>query len=149
MAERRTYFSHTIGRTVFVSLDTDYVVPFNGVQKEFIGNVTSQNPDKIYFAYYHVPTYTSCIDYSSTDYEVQQVQKKEWIPIFEENKFLAVFENHVHLWKKTFPIKNGSVVPEGEGGVVYFGDGNWGAVPGECSTSKDSNATGVLEAASM
>jgi len=61
---------------------------------------------------------------------------------------LAIFENHVHQWKKTFALKEGKVV-EREKGVTYFGDGNWGTISTGCSTQKVSNATGIIEASSL
>ena len=32
-----------------------------------------------------------------------------WIPIFDEFGVTAVFENHVHLFKRSKPLKGGAV----------------------------------------
>eukprot|EP00344_Euplotes_crassus_P009363 CAMPEP_0197016916 /NCGR_PEP_ID=MMETSP1380-20130617/79245_1 /TAXON_ID=5936 /ORGANISM="Euplotes crassus, Strain CT5" /LENGTH=84 /DNA_ID=CAMNT_0042443941 /DNA_START=1941 /DNA_END=2191 /DNA_ORIENTATION=- len=39
------------------------------------------------------------------------------------------FENHVHGFKRTKPLKGGKVA---EGGTVYIGDGSWGPIIGDC-----------------
>lgn len=57
---------------------------------------------------------------------------------------MGIFENHVHRWKKTFPLKGGKVVDK-DTGITYFGDGNWGTVSDPCTTAKISNATGIIE----
>ena len=43
---------------------------------------------------------------------------------FEKYFVNAVFENHDHAYKRTYPLVDGSKDPLG---VVYFGDGSWGA----------------------
>mmetsp|Transcript_29034 Transcript_29034/g.28711 ORF Transcript_29034/g.28711 Transcript_29034/m.28711 type:complete len:88 (+) Transcript_29034:1145-1408(+) len=39
------------------------------------------------------------------------------------------FENHVHGFKRTKPLKGGKVA---EDGTVYIGDGSWGPLIGDC-----------------
>ncbi len=41
-------------------------------------------------------------------------------------------ENHVHQFKRTNPLINSKPVKDGEGGTIYFGDGNWGVFVDEC-----------------
>lgn len=53
------------------------------------------------------------------------IQKELWAPLFEKYGVRVVFENHDHAYKRTHPIRDGKVVPDGEG-VVYLGDGSWG-----------------------
>lgn len=43
--------------------------------------------------------------------------------IFDKYKFKAAFENHVHSYKRTFPLFNDSINPQG---TIYFGDGSMG-----------------------
>eukprot|EP00330_Aristerostoma_sp_ATCC50986_P002187 CAMPEP_0114588298 /NCGR_PEP_ID=MMETSP0125-20121206/11032_1 /TAXON_ID=485358 ORGANISM="Aristerostoma sp., Strain ATCC 50986" /NCGR_SAMPLE_ID=MMETSP0125 /ASSEMBLY_ACC=CAM_ASM_000245 /LENGTH=512 /DNA_ID=CAMNT_0001784617 /DNA_START=164 /DNA_END=1702 /DNA_ORIENTATION=- len=64
--ERRTYFHHKIGSAMFLSLDSDYVHEYSGLQMEYLQNVSDQYPDSIKFAYYHVPTYPCCVNLKDT-----------------------------------------------------------------------------------
>ena len=43
--------------------------------------------------------------------------------MFDNYGIIAAFENHVHQYKRTFPLKNDSIDPKG---TVYFGDGSLG-----------------------
>jgi len=49
---------------------------------------------------------------------------KEWIARFDKYNFQAIYENHVHAFKRTKSIKYGM---EDINGTIYLGDGNWGA----------------------
>ena len=42
---------------------------------------------------------------------------------------MAAFENHVHLFKKTWKLKGNLKHPNG---VLYLGDGLWGVHPNQC-----------------
>jgi len=72
------------------------------------------------FAVYHVPAYPS---YRSPLGRVTTSLLKNWIPLFERFGLDAAFEHHDHTYKRTHPIRNGKVHPEG---VIYLGDGAWG-----------------------
>ena len=39
------------------------------------------------------------------------------------------FENHIHGFKRTKPLRGGKVVDKG---TVYIGDGSWGPLIGNC-----------------
>ena len=57
--------------------------------------------------------------------------RQHWIPIFEQNGLKVAMENHVHSFKKTFPLKQGQVVSEEEG-ITYIGDGSWAVILDSC-----------------
>ena len=48
------------------------------------------------------------------------------MPLFERYRVDAVFEHDDHVYKRTHRLKGGHAVAEGEGGVLYLGDGAWG-----------------------
>ena len=54
--------------------------------------------------------------------------RRFWAPLFERYRVDIVFEHHEHCYKRTRPLKNGSVDPDG---VVYIGDGSWSVYPRE------------------
>jgi len=39
----------------------------------------------------------------------------------------------MHMFKKSYPLKDGVV--DNTNGITYFGDGNWGVIPNDCSTT--------------
>jgi hypothetical protein len=45
-------------------------------------------------------------------------------PLFDKYSFDAVFENHVHQMKITYPLTNSTV--NNSSGTLYIGDGSWG-----------------------
>ena len=83
---------------------------------------------------YHVPIYSSCSSDIGTG-------SKYWVPLFDKYKVMTSFENHVHTFKRTFPLKNGAVDANG---TTYLGDGTWGVLPN--SGCIESNSTGILAA---
>jgi hypothetical protein len=131
LKDRTSYYYHKLGNTVQLSLDSAYILKYDGVQEEFIKNVSKSNMNLVKMANFHVPMYPTCFDAKYDDPRTITDAVHYWAPLFEFYKFASVFENHVHLYKKTFPIKNNVAVDDGEG-VIYFGDGNWGIHPNYC-----------------
>lgn len=103
-------------------LDSGHTHEIPGAQTEWLAKALKEDKKIPYrFAIYHVPAYPSVRPYT---YRPSREIRKNWVPLFEENKILAAFEHHDHALKRTFPILNKEVVSEH--GVVYFGDGSCG-----------------------
>jgi len=49
-----------------------------------------------------------------------------WVPHFDRNRVMCVYENHVHAFKRTKPLVGNYPAVNG---TVYFGDGAYGAIP--------------------
>jgi hypothetical protein len=145
MSERKSYYHHIIGKSIYFSLDSNYVVDYKGPQLDWIKTICNAHPTYAKFAYYHVPTYTTCFDELDNDEEKRDYAKEHWAPVFEQYHFRGIFENHVHMLKKTFPLTNG--VHDPTNGVTYYGDGNWGVVKDNCTAANDGNSTGILSIA--
>jgi len=145
LEDRLSYNYHTLGNTIHFALDSGYMKKYAGDQVDFMSKVIAQNLDKVKVANFHVPMYPVCYD-SGHDQSTVESSTKYWAPIFEQFKFASVFENHKHLYKKSFPLKNGTVQKPGQG-VEYFGDGNWGININACwkTGTPNGNRTGVLE----
>ena len=75
------------------------------------------------FALYHVPAYPSVRYFRLPE---SCAIRRHWVPLFERYSVNAAFENHDHAYKRTHPLLGDSIDPKG---VVYFGDGSWGATP--------------------
>ena len=144
--DRKTYYYHTLGNTVHLSLDSGYMLSYDGEQTTFIEDISKKFHDRVKMVNFHVPMYPACFNALYDDPRTIDHPKQYWAPLFEKHKVASVFENHVHLYKKTFSLVNDKKVPDGEG-VVYFGDGNWGISPNSCQKDPNNlNTTGHLEA---
>lgn len=122
--DRRTYFTKKFGDSVLLLvLDTGYEVEM-AEQEQFIKDELSK--DYTYkFAIYHHPLYSA---WSKGEKDKATSQgRKIWVPLFDEHKLTMSFENHVHGFKRTKPLKDGKVA---EGGTIYIGDGSWGPLVG-------------------
>jgi len=60
------------------------------------------------------------------DYKISVQIRKHWVPLFEKYGLTAAFENHDHAYKRSFLLKEGKA---DKTGVLYVGDGSWGASP--------------------
>lgn len=110
------------GIASFFLLDTGHINPIEGKQTEWLKKeLPKAAPYR--FAIYHVAGYPSVY---SPNRAVPKTIRSEWSPLFEDNRVIAAFEHHNHAFKKTYPIKNGKMDPDG---VVYLGDGCWSVPP--------------------
>ena len=104
-----------------IALDTDHANPIDGEQTAWLESVLAERTDIPHvFPIYHVPGYPSHRDF---DRETEGRVREHWAPLFDEYGVRIAFENHDHTYKRTYPIRNNEVHPNG---VVYVGDGNWG-----------------------
>jgi hypothetical protein len=55
--------------------------------------------------------------------KINHLIREHWCPLFDEYGVQLAFEHHDHAYKRTYPIRKGTVDPRG---VVYLGDGAWG-----------------------
>mmetsp|Transcript_12896 Transcript_12896/g.11018 ORF Transcript_12896/g.11018 Transcript_12896/m.11018 type:complete len:149 (-) Transcript_12896:133-579(-) len=94
-------------------------------------------------ANYHVPIYPVCFSPNWDDPRTITEPMTYWVPLFENYNYGIGFENHVHLYKRTKPLRGG--VPADKG-VMYLGDGNWGTPINSCWPSMATrNDTGIYD----
>lgn len=104
-----------------VILDTHHTNRVEGTQTEWLASVLAQRRDRSHvIPVYHVPAFPSVRRFSES---VSARVRDHWLPLFEENGVRVAFENHDHVFKRTHPIRDGKVDPNG---IVYMGDGAWG-----------------------
>jgi Calcineurin-like phosphoesterase len=116
---RRTNHFHQIGNIIFFTLDTGYIKGYDE-QVGWIEDISTKFYDKIKFAGYHVPIYTTCTQNFQDEFYGQTF----WVPVFDKFKFQASFEHHQHILSKTYPLRDSAFDPKG---TYYLGDGAWGA----------------------
>jgi len=122
--ERSLYHSHHFGELMtFVALDSGHVLSRSS-QREWMDSTLQQaqsNPFR--FAIYHSPLYPGR---RSNESESVLEGRTQWGPLFDKNKLSIAFENHDHVYKRTYPIYADHISEEG---TIYVGDGGWGIVP--------------------
>jgi len=139
--ERMAYFYHVLGNTLHVTLDSGYLNKYAGKQTEWLNEISKKYQKYVKFAAYHNPIFSGCY-FNPLEYGYDS-RFFSWIPVFEKYNYMGIFENHVHLFKRTFPL---SFTTKNKGpGVVYFGDGAWGVNENNCYyEDSNPNITGIF-----
>lgn len=102
-----------------VLLDSGHTQPI-AIQTEWLAETLAGLADRQWtYVCYHRPAYGAGVKENAS--EIQ----REWSPIFERHLVDGVFENDHHTYTRTHPIRAGEI--DEEKGVVYMGDGSWGA----------------------
>lgn len=132
--DKRAYFSRKFGTEVIVYvLDSGHTNPQGGAQAKWLAQEMERTKDvKNRFALYHVPCYPSYPGAFSGPNSAGG--RKHWVPLFDQYRLKAAFENHFHTFKRTKPLRNNKVDPQG---TVYLGDGCWGRPPRKVKAQKD------------
>jgi len=116
--------SSTWATTSLVLLNTGHTATVQGAQTEWLQGVLAARPTVPFvFPVYHVPGYPSVRSFAGN---TSVLVREHWVPLFERFGVRVAFENHDHAYKRTYPIRAGR---RDSTGVVYIGDGAWGAVP--------------------
>ena len=124
-ARERQYSVIDVGDYLsLVLLNTGHTAPVQGAQAAWLEDALRQRTTVPYvFPIYHVPGYPSVRAFEGS---TSVLVREHWVPLFERYGVRVAFENHDHAYKRTVPIKGGR---RDSTGVVYIGDGAWGAVP--------------------
>ncbi len=105
-------------------LDTGHTYHIEGQQAEWLKkNLFSRENTPYKMAAYHIGAYPSVYSFKGG---VPKKIRSEWSPLFEKYRLNVAFEHHNHAYKRTFPMKDERIDPEG---VIYIGDGSWGISP--------------------
>jgi hypothetical protein len=125
LPEKRLYRAVDFGSYLsLILLDTAHFQPVEGQQTAWLEKTLAGRKGVPYrFAIYHEAAYPSFYPYNG---EIPKKIRKHWCPLFDKYRLPIAFENHNHAFKRTHPIKNNSIDPDG---VLYLGDGCWGAKP--------------------
>jgi len=106
-----------------IMLDTGHTWPIEGEQTTWLEKSLQQSQSTYVFAAYHVAAYPSYYPYTD---KTPEKLRRYWVPLFEKYHLPLAFEHHNHTFKRSHPIKEGKIDPEG---VIYLGDGSWGVPP--------------------
>lgn len=106
--------------TLFL-LDSGHFHPIDGPQSYWLSHTLPESPKPYRFAVYNEAAYPSYDPYLGS---IAKKIRTNWCPLFERFHIQAAFEHHNRAFKRTHPLKEGQI---DESGVVYLGDGCWGA----------------------
>lgn len=120
--EPRNYYILEFGPDLaIITLDSDHTREVSQ-QNEWLDNtLQSLEETRWKIVQYHVTAWPGV---RSFDADIPTKIRENWVPLFEKHNVNLVVEGHDHAFKKTVPIKNNK---EDESGVIYIGDGAWGA----------------------
>jgi hypothetical protein len=110
-----------------VLLDSGHAAPIGGDQTEWLDKALAERAGKAHvIPVNHVPCYPSyrAPEGQAGKFGTGEEQRKHWVPLFEKHNVDVVLEHHDHTFKRTRPLKGGTV--DEQTGVIYLGDGSWG-----------------------
>jgi len=126
---RVLYHTHRIGKKGIIAvLDSD-VISTMADQVDFIDtsfSIANAEQRNAKFVIYHATIYATVPTFARA---ITADGKKHWTPLFDKHNVTVVFENHLHCYKRTYPLRNDQITTVENGGVVYLGDGSWGVDP--------------------
>jgi len=106
-----------------ITLDSGHTTSVTGVQEEWLERTLQMSQHIPWvIVQYHVAAFPSSRDFNLP---LQALIRNAWVPLFERYNVDVVCEAHDHAYKRTEPIRDGQI--DQERGVVYVGDGGWGA----------------------
>ena len=126
------YYSFRYGDAEFFVLDTNTnrtltLMP-GGEQYKWLEKSLAASDAKWKFCYHHHPAYTSdADDYGNTakgPTTAGDLRVRQLVPLYEKYKVDIVFNGHIHLYERTWPIKDGKV--NQKDGVTHITSGGGG-----------------------
>jgi predicted phosphodiesterase len=124
------YYSYTYGNAEFFSLDTNgrRNLKSDGEQYKWLEKALSASTAKWKVCYHHHPAYSSDDDdYGNTwkgPTTAGDVRVRSFVELYEKYKVDVVFNGHIHVYERTWPIRGGKV--DQKDGIVYVTSGGGG-----------------------
>jgi len=122
------YYTYTYGNAQFFVLDSNKEVGPGTEQWKWLDEQLGKSKAKWKFCYHHHPVYTSDEnDYGDTYKGTSFWGEKRVRPLaelYEKHAVDIVFQGHIHVYERSWPIRAGKVVEDG--GVIYLTSGGGG-----------------------
>jgi predicted phosphodiesterase len=126
------YYSFKFGNAEFFSLDTNKQrtasLKPGGLQYQWLDKALATSEAKWKFCYHHHPAYSSdSDDYGDTakgPTTAGDLRVRPLLALYEKYKVDVVFNGHIHLYERTWPIKGGKV--DQKEGVIHITSGGGG-----------------------
>ncbi|WP_162415560.1 purple acid phosphatase family protein [Cyclobacterium roseum] len=120
-----------------IILDSSHSNLISGSQTEWLKSTLEERQDRPHLLpVYHKPAYPS----GRVEPGGKRIQfwseevLDNWVPLFEEYGVRVALENDDHTYKRSYPVKNNAIHPNG---IVYLGDGSWGVAKKKPKTPEE------------
>ena len=118
---KTTYFARRFGNNLaLIMLDSGHFTEAPDQVDWLKQQLTALKGVPVRFAVYHVPMYPS---HRSFDGDESTLERKVWMPVFDQFDLTAAFEHHDHSFKRSKRLRGNKVDPHG---MLYLGDGCFG-----------------------
>lgn len=124
------YYSYTYGNAEFFVLDTNLLrdLTEKGEQYKWLDKALAASTAKWKICYHHHPVYSSdSDDYGNTakgPTTAGDVRTRELVKLYEKHNVDVVFNGHIHLYERTWPVRAGKV--DQKTGIVHVTSGGGG-----------------------
>jgi 3',5'-cyclic AMP phosphodiesterase CpdA len=126
------YYSYTYGDAEFFSLDTNTKrtrdLKADGEQYKWLEKALAASTAKWKICYHHHPAYSSDDDDFGNSWKGSttsgDLRVRPLVDLYEKYKVDVVFNGHIHVYERTWPIRGGKV--DQKEGVVYVTSGGGG-----------------------
>jgi predicted phosphodiesterase len=124
------YYSFQYGNAEFFVLDTNTRrdLTEKGEQYQWLDKALAASEAKWKFCYHHHPPYSSDDDDFGDSWKGRttsgDVRVRNFVKLYEKHKVDMVFSGHIHLYERTWPIRDGKV--DEKNGVIYVTSGGGG-----------------------
>lgn len=123
------YYRYRYGNADFFSLDTNKPVGPTSEQYRWLDAQLAKSDARWKFVYHHHPAYSSDEDdYGNTWKGVRSKEGdpnvRQLVGLYEKHNVDVVFNGHIHVYERTWPIRSGKV--DRDRGVPYITSGGGG-----------------------
>ncbi len=125
------YYSFKYGNAEFFVLDTNTRrdLTEKGEQYQWLDKALAASEAKWKFCYHHHPPYSSDDDDFGNSWKGPtksgDLRVRTLVKLYEKYKVDMVFNGHIHVYERTWPIRDGKV--DEKNGVIYVTSGGGGA----------------------
>jgi hypothetical protein len=124
------YYSYTYGNAEFFVLDTNTKrnLKPDGEQYKWLDKVLAASTAKWKICYHHHPAYSSDDDDFGNSWKGPttsgDLRVRNFVPLYEKYNVDVVFNGHIHVYERPWPIRDGKV--DQKNGVMYVTSGGGG-----------------------
>jgi predicted phosphodiesterase len=123
------YYRYRYGNADFFSIDTNKKVGPGSEQYEWLDRELAQSDATWKFVYHHHPAYSSDENdwgdtWKGTASSQGDLNARQLVTLYEKHHVDMVFNGHIHLYERTWPLRAGKV--DRKQGVIYLTSGGGG-----------------------